>query len=85
MVYNPHPPYEILQNRLIDFGTMQKLRRFARYWDLVGNSGNFVETTPLIWGSDAPRPGARRSRRSCAGANGSMRARAARTASRWSA
>ena len=48
MVYNPHPPYEILQNRLIDFATMQKLRRFARYWDLVGNSGNFVETTPLI-------------------------------------
>jgi hypothetical protein len=50
MVYNPHPPYELLQNRLIDFPTMQKLRRFARYWDLVGNSGNFVETTPLIWG-----------------------------------
>jgi len=49
MVYNPHPPYELLQNRLIDFATMQKLRRFARYWDLVGNSGNFVETVPLIW------------------------------------
>jgi hypothetical protein len=49
MVYNPHPPYEILQNKLIDFATMQRLRRFARYWDLVGNSGNFVVTTPLIW------------------------------------
>jgi hypothetical protein len=49
MIYNPHPPYEILQNKLIDFATMQKLRRFARYWDLVGNSGNFIETTPLIW------------------------------------
>ena len=49
MVYNPHPPYEILQNRLIDFATMQKLRRFARHWDLVGNSGNFIETTTLIW------------------------------------
>ncbi|HXR49045.1 MAG TPA: DUF4080 domain-containing protein [Candidatus Limnocylindrales bacterium] len=49
MVYHPHPPYEILQNKLIDFATMQKLRRFARYWDLVGNSGNFIETTPLIW------------------------------------
>jgi hypothetical protein len=49
MVYNPQPPYELLQNRLIDFPAMQKLRRFARYWDLVGNSGNFVETTPLIW------------------------------------
>ena len=50
MVYNPHPPYEILQNKLIDFATMQRLRRFARYWDMVGNSGNFVESTPLIWG-----------------------------------
>ncbi len=53
MVYNPQPPYEILQTRLIDFATMQSLRRFARYWDLVGNSGNFVETTPLIWSGDA--------------------------------
>jgi radical SAM superfamily enzyme YgiQ (UPF0313 family) len=49
MVYHPHPPCEILQNKLIDFATMQRLRRFARYWDLVGNSGNFVATTPLIW------------------------------------
>src|SRR2546426_1038386 len=28
MAYNPHPPYEILQNKLLDFATMQKLRRF---------------------------------------------------------
>jgi radical SAM superfamily enzyme YgiQ (UPF0313 family) len=54
MGYHPHPPYEILQNKLIDFATMQKLRRFARYWDLVGNSGNFIETTPLIWGVSSP-------------------------------
>jgi radical SAM superfamily enzyme YgiQ (UPF0313 family) len=49
MAYNAHPPYEILQNKLLDFATMQCLRRFARYWDLVGNSGNFVATVPLIW------------------------------------
>jgi len=54
MIYNPHPPYEILQNKLIDFATMQKLRRFARYWDMVGNSGNFVATTPLIWEDASP-------------------------------
>jgi radical SAM superfamily enzyme YgiQ (UPF0313 family) len=54
MVYSPLPTYEILRNKLIDFSTMQRLRRFARYWDLIGNSGNFVETTPLIWAnSDA--------------------------------
>ncbi|MEX0776260.1 MAG: DUF4080 domain-containing protein [Phycisphaeraceae bacterium] len=49
MVYSPDPPYEILQNGLIDFAMMQRLRRLARYWDLVANSGNFVATTPLIW------------------------------------
>jgi hypothetical protein len=60
MIYNAHPPYEILQNRLIDFATMQRLRRFAKYWDLVGNSGNFVETLPLIWsGFGVPPSGGR--------------------------
>ena len=54
MIYSQHPPYEILQNKLIDFATMQKLRRFARYWDMVGNSGNFVDTTPLIWRDASP-------------------------------
>jgi len=51
MVYSPHPPYEILQNRLIDFATMQELRRFAKTWDVVANSGNFVETLPWLWTS----------------------------------
>ena len=55
MVYSPHPPYEILQNKLLDFATMQRLRRFARHWDLVANSGNFLETTPLLWsGGQSP-------------------------------
>jgi len=57
MIYNPQAPYEMLQNRLLDFVTMQQMRRFARYWDLVGNSGNFVETTPLIWGGGSPFAG----------------------------
>jgi radical SAM superfamily enzyme YgiQ (UPF0313 family) len=55
MVYNSHPPYEVLQTRLFDFKTMQKLRRFSRYWDLVANSGNFVESTKLLW-SHLPSP-----------------------------
>lgn len=57
MVYNAWPPYEILQSRLIDLPTMQRLRRFARYWDLVGNSGNFVHTAPMIWGTGSPFAG----------------------------
>ena len=57
MVYNPNPPYDLLRNKLLDFATMQRLRRFARYWDLVGNSGNFVETAPLIWSGGSPFAG----------------------------
>ena len=49
MVYSRRPPYEVLKNSHIDFSAMQSLRRFARYWDLVANSGNFVRTTPRIW------------------------------------
>ncbi len=56
MAYSAGPPYEILQNRLIPFADMQRLRRFAKYWELVGNSGNFVETAPLLW-ADAPFAG----------------------------
>lgn len=60
MVYSPHPPYEILQNRLLDFGTIQELRRFAKVWDQVANSGNFVETVPLVYEVASPFAGFRR-------------------------
>ena len=50
MAYNPLPPYEIVRNRLLDDLTVQRLRRFARFWDLVANSGNFVETRPTLLG-----------------------------------
>lgn len=49
MIYSPHPPYEVLQTKLLDFPTMQRMRRFSRYWDLLGNSGNFRDTLPLLW------------------------------------
>jgi len=32
---------------------MQRLRRFAKYWDVIGNSGNFIHATPLIWSGGA--------------------------------
>ncbi|MGE5608345.1 MAG: DUF4080 domain-containing protein, partial [Bacillota bacterium] len=54
MVYSPYAPYEVLQTKVVDFATMQRLRRFARYWDMVSNSGNFMETTPLVWRNESP-------------------------------
>lgn len=49
MTYSSSPPYEILSTKLISFEMMQRMRRFARYWDLVANSGNFVKSRDLIW------------------------------------
>jgi hypothetical protein len=49
MKYSPVPPYEILENRDIPFVEMQRMRRFARYWDLVANSGHFSGTLALLW------------------------------------
>lgn len=48
MVYSPDPPYELLANDLLSFEAMQDLRRFARFWDLVANSGNFPHTLALL-------------------------------------
>ena len=62
MVYSPLQPYEILQSRVLDFATLQRLRHFARAWDLVINSGNFATTGPLLWrranGATSSAPGA---------------------------
>lgn len=54
MVYSPDPPYEVLQTGSVDFANMQRMKRFARYWDLVANSGNFVRTAPLLWADGSP-------------------------------
>lgn len=49
MVYSDLPPYDILQNDLIDFSLMQEMKRFARFWDIVYNSGNFQKITALLF------------------------------------
>ncbi|WP_036206724.1 B12-binding domain-containing radical SAM protein [Massilia sp. LC238] len=53
MVYDPYPPYTVLATKQVDFPTMQRLVRFARYWDLVANSGRFANTTRVLLG-EAP-------------------------------
>lgn len=52
MAYNPNPPYEILQNKLISFAEMQRIQRFARYWNLTVNNGNFPNSAPQIWAGE---------------------------------
>ncbi len=51
--FNPDPPYNVLATDCISFNDMQRITRFARYWDLAGNSGRFHQSLPLLLG-DAP-------------------------------
>jgi hypothetical protein len=48
MVYDGAPPYQVRQTAVLDAGTVQQLARFARYWDLVANSGRFTAALPLV-------------------------------------
>lgn len=57
MTYSPHPPYEVLKTKDLDEATMARLRRFAKFWDLIANSGNFVETVPMLWERGEPFAG----------------------------
>ena len=49
MLYSDIPPYDILQNKDISFAQIQIMKRFARFWDLTYNSGNFKKSVYLIW------------------------------------
>ncbi len=49
MRYCAEPPYEILSNRDFSEEAVMRMRRFAKYWDLVANSGRFRETLPRLW------------------------------------
>jgi len=49
MIYSDIPPYDILKNNLLSFNDIQIMKRFARFWDLTYNSGNFKKSITLLW------------------------------------
>jgi radical SAM superfamily enzyme YgiQ (UPF0313 family) len=52
--FNPSAPYNLLSSRDLPFEALQRLTRFARYWDLIGNSGHFRRVLPhLLHGASA--------------------------------
>jgi radical SAM superfamily enzyme YgiQ (UPF0313 family) len=54
MVYSPKAPYEVLSTSHLSFQELQRLQRFARFWDLVANSGRFPYCTAAILEGDSP-------------------------------
>lgn len=52
LVFNPNPPFSILSSDTVDYHSVQRINRFARYWDLIGNSGRFKNTLGLLLGEN---------------------------------
>lgn len=49
MIYSDIPPYDVLQTSTLSFADIQTMKRFARFWDLTYNSGNFRRSIKLLW------------------------------------
>ncbi len=54
MIFDTAPPYSLRETNTADAATVQRVTRFARYWDLIANSGRFRETLPLLLNGHIP-------------------------------
>jgi hypothetical protein len=48
MAYAVEPPYSVQRTAVVDADTLQRFARFARYWDVLANSGRFAQTLLLL-------------------------------------
>ncbi|MBI4979370.1 MAG: B12-binding domain-containing radical SAM protein [Spirochaetes bacterium] len=46
LVFNPEPPYEIMESSLLERAAMTRLKRAARFWELIVNRKRFVSYVP---------------------------------------
>ncbi len=48
MRYQNFAPFQILSTSTMDYPTLQRMNRFAKFWDLYANSGEFKNFTKII-------------------------------------
>lgn len=48
MRYAPDPPYEVLETGVLSAGDLDRIKNFARFWELIVNRGAFTELLPRI-------------------------------------
>jgi radical SAM superfamily enzyme YgiQ (UPF0313 family) len=59
LVFNPHPPYELLSSDVLDFDAVVRMQGFARCWELIHNRGRFPDAARALWARDGGSPYAR--------------------------
>ena len=48
MVFSPNTPFSIIKSDTVNYQQVQEIGRFARFWDLIANSGRFQNSLPLL-------------------------------------
>ena len=48
MIYSPMPPYEVIQSGVMPALQMDKLKNFARFWEIIVNRNHFSSLLPLL-------------------------------------
>ncbi|MDR0721940.1 MAG: DUF4080 domain-containing protein [Treponema sp.] len=46
--FNPEPPYEVLETAALSTSDLDRIKNFARFWELIVNRGAFTELLPSL-------------------------------------
>jgi radical SAM superfamily enzyme YgiQ (UPF0313 family) len=58
MRYAGEPPYEILETAALPPADLERIKNFARFWELIVNRGAFPDLIPVLFPRDRPVFGA---------------------------
>ncbi|MDR3122667.1 MAG: B12-binding domain-containing radical SAM protein [Treponema sp.] len=54
MRFNPNPPYEVLETAALPMADLDRLKNFARFWELIVNRGAFNALVDRLFPPEAP-------------------------------
>jgi radical SAM superfamily enzyme YgiQ (UPF0313 family) len=54
MHYSADPPYEVRETAALSAADLDRLRNFARFWELIVNRGSYADLVPLLLPSGEP-------------------------------
>ncbi|MBF0266299.1 MAG: DUF4080 domain-containing protein [Gammaproteobacteria bacterium] len=52
LVFNQQAPFNILSTSCLSYIQIRELERFARFWEIIANSGRFILSLPLLIDND---------------------------------
>jgi hypothetical protein len=54
LVFAPEPPYEVLETAALPATDLDRIKNFARFWELIVNRGSFPDLVPALFPEGQP-------------------------------